>query len=122
MGKLCAAEEANVEPEHMRFIYKDRQLKDCEGLDFYDAEDEAPVRILFTAGHEAMCGGVQTKTPAGQNPFNIPKRGISGSKGARASRMSGRLGGMGLIRKYGILMKRQEFREKAPEIGFVKYR
>ena len=28
----------------------------------------------------------------------------------------------GLIRKYGIMMKRQEFREKAEEIGFVKYR
>merc|ERR1739845_301872 len=40
-----------------------------------------------------------------------------GSKGNRSSRMSGRRGGMALIRKYGILMKRQEFREKARRLA-----
>ena len=45
-------------------------------------------------------------------------RQLGGGAGCSASRMSGRLGGMGLIRKYGIMMKRQEFREKAVEIGF----
>merc|ERR1712096_422106 len=32
---------------------------------------------------------------------------------AHKCRVSGRAGGMGLIRKYGILMKRQDFRERA---------
>lgn len=42
-------------------------------------------------------------------------------KGARACRVTGRLGGMGLVRKYGINMKRQVFRERALDMGFVKY-
>lgn len=42
-------------------------------------------------------------------------------KGSRACRVTGRLGGMGLIRKYGINMKRQVFRERAEAMGFVKY-
>merc|ERR1719152_1074961 len=49
-------------------------------------------------------------------------RGIPGSKGLRGSRVTGRCGGMGLIRKYGIMMKRQEFREKALQMGWNKYR
>jgi len=36
-------------------------------------------------------------------------------KGSRQCRVTGRLGGMGLIRKYGINMKRQVFRERAEE-------
>ena len=36
---------------------------------------------------------------------------MPGSRGARASRVSGRLGGHGLIRKYGIMMKRQEMEQ-----------
>ena len=56
------------------------------------------------------------------NPFSQPVRGLPGSKGLRVSRMSARRGGMALIRKYGIMLKRQEFREKAEEIGFRKYR
>ena len=42
-------------------------------------------------------------------------------KGSRACRVTGRLGGNGLIRKYGIMMKRQTFRERALDIGFIKY-
>jgi small subunit ribosomal protein S29e len=42
-------------------------------------------------------------------------------KGSRQCRVSGRMGGMGLVRKYGINMKRQTFREKALDIGFMKY-
>jgi small subunit ribosomal protein S29e len=42
-------------------------------------------------------------------------------KGSRACRVTGRPGGMGLIRKYGINMKRQVFRERAIEMGWMKY-
>ena len=42
-------------------------------------------------------------------------------KGSRTCRVTGRKGGMGLVRKYGIDMKRQTFRELATQIGFVKY-
>ena len=36
--------------------------------------------------------------------------------------MTGNQGAGGLIRKYGLNMKRQAFRELANDIGFVKYR
>merc|ERR1719382_779022 len=102
----------------MRLIYKDRVLRDTETL---EVDGEEPVRVSFTAGHAALVGG--TKPPKEQrDPFSLPVRGLPGSKGDRLSRVSGRRGGMALIRKYGILMKRQEFREKAEEIGFRKYR
>ena len=42
-------------------------------------------------------------------------------KGSRSSRITGRQGGMGLIRNYGINMKRQEFRELAKSMGWHKY-
>ena len=42
-------------------------------------------------------------------------------KGSRSCRVTGRQGGMGLIRKYGINMKRQAFRERAEDMGFKKY-
>jgi small subunit ribosomal protein S29e len=42
-------------------------------------------------------------------------------KGSRACRVTGRPGGMGLIRKYGINMKRQVFRERAIDMGWTKY-
>ena len=42
-------------------------------------------------------------------------------KGSRACRVTGRQGGMGLIRKYGLNMKRQVFRERAEDMGWVKY-
>ena len=42
-------------------------------------------------------------------------------KGGRSCRVTGRPGGMGLIRKYGINMKRQVFRERALDMGWEKY-
>lgn len=42
-------------------------------------------------------------------------------KGSRQCRVTGRKGGMGLIRKYGIDMKRQAFRERARDMGWEKY-
>jgi len=42
-------------------------------------------------------------------------------KGSRQCRVTGRMGGMGLIRKYGIDMKRQVFRERALDMGWEKY-
>eukprot|EP00928_Gymnodinium_smaydae_P074882 TRINITY_DN578_c0_g1_i11.p1 TRINITY_DN578_c0_g1~~TRINITY_DN578_c0_g1_i11.p1 ORF type:complete len:165 (-),score=37.83 TRINITY_DN578_c0_g1_i11:72-494(-) len=116
-ARLLAAEECGAQPEHMRLILKDKQLTDADLI----GDSEATVQILFTAGHQGLLGGSQVPKVQ-RNPFGTPVRGLPGSKGDRISRMSGRHGGMGLIRKYGILMKRQEFREKAEEIGFVKYR
>merc|ERR1711920_1195056 len=120
----------------MRLIYKDKEFKDSDNLEEYDADGS--INVMFTAGHAALLGGGQrgmSGSSTGQpgerlrgqtiqqtNPFTTPVRGIPGSKGLRGSRVSGRRGGMGIILKYGILMKRQEFREKATEIGFVKYR
>ncbi|CAE8701954.1 unnamed protein product [Polarella glacialis] len=126
--KKLAKDQCNIEPEHMRLIYNGRELKASDTLECYDAESDVPVQLFFTAGHAAMVGGgggtgggPRNRGPQ-LNPFGTPVRGIPGSKSLRPSRVSGRAGGMGLIRKYGILMKRQEFREKAIEIGFVKYR
>merc|ERR1719221_628691 len=116
--KRFATEECNVQPEHMRLIYNDRVLKDSDTLECYE---EGTIQIHFTAGHTALSGGSQPQRTI-RNPYNLPVRGIPGSKGARVSRISGRTGGMALFRKYGIMMKRQEFREKAEEIGFRKFR
>ncbi|CAK0872386.1 unnamed protein product [Prorocentrum cordatum] len=119
--KKLVAEESTIAPEHMRLLYKGKQLKDALSLDDEGFDGEGTVQVLYTAGHTGLVGGSQ-KQEVVRNPFNPPVRGIPGSKGSRTSRMSGRPGGMGLIRKYGIMMKRQEFREKATEIGFIKYR
>merc|ERR1719168_498622 len=105
----------------MRLLYRDQVLKDADTLEQLKLKEDEPIRIMFTAGHTALQGGGKQTRP-NANPFNPPVRGIPGSKGARPSRMSGRLGGMAIIRQYGIMMKRQEFREKATEIGFQKYR
>merc|ERR1719401_2044839 len=105
----------------MRLIYCGRELKNGDPLKIYEFDAEKPVDILFTAGHAALLGGSKPPVNTQRNPFAPPVRGLPGSKGNRTSRLSGRLGGMALIRKYGIMMKRQEFREKAEEIGFVKY-
>ncbi|OSS47883.1 hypothetical protein B5807_06609 [Epicoccum nigrum] len=43
-------------------------------------------------------------------------------KGSRECVVTGGRKHAGLIRKYGLNMSRQAFREKAAEIGFVKYR
>uniref|UniRef100_A0A7S2IM47 Ubiquitin-like domain-containing protein n=1 Tax=Zooxanthella nutricula TaxID=1333877 RepID=A0A7S2IM47_9DINO len=119
--KKLAKEQCGIEPEHMRLIYEGRVLKDSDDLACYKVEGDSAVQIHFTAGHSALLGG-SVPQRVQKNPFSTPVRGLPGSKGHRTSRMSGRLGGMALIRKYGILMKRQEFREKAEQIGFVKYR
>eukprot|EP00932_Pfiesteria_piscicida_P006020 SRR837773.15939.p2 GENE.SRR837773.15939~~SRR837773.15939.p2 ORF type:complete len:186 (-),score=87.66 SRR837773.15939:46-525(-) len=119
--KKIAKELCNIEPEHMRLIYEGRVLKESDTLECYKPDGESPIQLHYTAGHDAMVGG-GSNVKVQRNPFSLPVRGLPGSKGHRQSRMSGRLGGMGLIRKYGILMKRQEFREKAEQIGFVKYR
>merc|ERR1719356_1955888 len=119
--KKFAKEACGIEPEHMRLIYRDRELKDAETLECYEEAGEAPVRVLYTAGHAEFLGG-SVRQRADRDPYSLPARGLKGSKGQRVSRVSGRLGGMALIRKYGLLMKRQEFREKAEQIGFRKYR
>jgi len=136
--KKALQDESNIAPEHMRLICNDQCLKGAETLDSFDVNENDTIQIQFTAGHSGLVGGGQRgmsgsstgqpgerlrgQTQLPSNPFNAPVRGISGSKGLRGSRVSGRRGGMGIIRKYGILMKRQEFREKAEEIGFIKYR
>merc|ERR1719162_176319 len=119
--KKLAKEQCDIEPEHMRLIYEGRVLKESDTLECYKEGGDAPVQVIFLAGHAALLGGSKP-TVVQRNPFSTPVRGMPGSKGLRPSRCSGRLGGNGMIRKYGILMKRQEFREKAEEIGFVKYR
>lgn len=121
--KKLAKDECDIEPEHMRILYRGKQLKEDDTLSCYDAEDEEAITVMFTAGHEVMAGGASRgQNGVQKNPFNPPVRGIPGSVGLRSSRISARLGGNGLIRKYGIMLKRQEFREKAEEIGFRKYR
>mmetsp|Transcript_120153 Transcript_120153/g.218371 ORF Transcript_120153/g.218371 Transcript_120153/m.218371 type:complete len:186 (+) Transcript_120153:74-631(+) len=136
--KKFAKEFCQIEPEHMRIIHKGREFKESDIFDEEIAKSDEAVQVLFTAGHTALSGGGSQMRSGGstgqpgallrgqsqlpQNPFSTPVRGVPGSKGNRGSRMSGRRGGMALIRKYGILMKRQEFREKAEEIGFRKYR
>mmetsp|Transcript_95024 Transcript_95024/g.241531 ORF Transcript_95024/g.241531 Transcript_95024/m.241531 type:complete len:168 (+) Transcript_95024:88-591(+) len=118
--KKLAKDLCNIEPEHMRLIYEGRILKESDTLECYKVDGDAPVQVHYTAGHEALVGGSQNRKTQ-RNPFTIPVRGLPGSKGQRPSRISGRDGAMGIIRKYGIMMKRQEFREHALEIGFVKY-
>merc|ERR1719401_1111392 len=136
--KKALQDESNIEPEHMRLLCNDQLLKGSATLESYDVKADDTIQILYTAGHAALEGGGQLgmsgsstgqpgerlrgQTQLPNNPFATPVRGIPGSKGLRGSRVSGRRGGMGVIRKYGIMMKRQEFREKAEEIGFIKYR
>merc|ERR1740123_2989193 len=104
----------------MRLILKGQLLKDSDEL--VECKLDEPIMIHFTAGHTAMMGGARVTLETQRDPFHLPVRGLPGSKGQRLSRISARHGGNGLIRKYGIMLKRQEFREKAEEIGFVKYR
>merc|ERR1719265_137531 len=133
--KYCK-DQCNVQPEHMRLIHKGKELKQSDVID--NEIDEEPIQILFTAGAEALIGGGSQARSGGstgqpgavlrgqrevpKDPFRLPVRGPAGFKGNRVSRVSARRGGMGMIRKYDIMMKRQEFREKAEEIGFRKYR
>lgn len=93
------------------------------------AGGDLPIQVFFTAGHSALLGGVGGTGggPRGghgaqpqKHPFSAPVRGLPGSKGLRSSRVSGRPGGMALIRKYGIMMKRQERRAKTIEDGGLR--
>merc|ERR1719203_1629578 len=91
--KKLAKEMCSIEPEHMKLFYRDRELKDAETLECYNADDaETPVRIMYTAGHTAMLGGSNPPGRAQRDPYLMPVRGIPGSKGARCSRVSGRRG------------------------------
>ena len=118
--KELASDESDILPEHMRLLMGDTVLKNSDAV----GEVEGAIRVMYTAGHESMVGGgkPQSIRQYEKEPFRPPVRGLAGSKGLRLSRISARPGGNGLIRKYGILLKRQEFREKAEEIGFRKYR
>ena len=118
--KELASEECDILPEHMRLLMGDTLLKNSDAV----GEVGSAFRVMYTAGHESMLGGGKPASAQQyqKDPFRPPTRGIPGSKGLRLSRISARPGGNGLIRKYGILLKRQEFREKAEEIGFRKYR
>merc|ERR1719230_984003 len=114
--KKLAQEQCNMEPEHMRLIHKDRELKDADIFDAEMAESDAPIQVMFTAKNSALVGGgcrARSGGSSGQpgdalrgqsgvqsaNPWSTPVRGLPGSKGLRQSRMSGRRGGMALIRK-----------------------
>merc|ERR1719512_342339 len=55
--KKVAKEACGIEPEHMRLIYCDCELKDADTLERYRADDEAAVRVMYTAGHIEMLGG-----------------------------------------------------------------
>uniref|UniRef100_A0A7S4WEM4 Ubiquitin-like domain-containing protein n=1 Tax=Alexandrium monilatum TaxID=311494 RepID=A0A7S4WEM4_9DINO len=81
--KKLAKEGCNIQPEHMRLIYKDRVLKDAETLSGLELREDEPIRVMFTAGHTAFQGGGKPPARPGANPFSPPVRGIPGSKGAR---------------------------------------
>merc|ERR1719287_163261 len=53
--KKLAKEECDMEPEHMRFIHMDRELKDA---DIFDSDmTTAPIQIIYTAKNEGLVGG-----------------------------------------------------------------
>ena len=61
--------------------------------------------------------------PALQNTRKNPSWHCKSGKGTRKCRVQGNKQGRGgLIRKYGIFMNRQVFRERAADMGWVKYR
>jgi len=55
------------------------------------------------------------------NVWNSRKATTSYGKGQRSCRVTGEKGN-GLIRKYGLNVSRQVFRERAEEMGWKKYR
>merc|ERR1719342_1904974 len=55
--KKLVKECCEIEPEHMRLIYEGRVLKESDTLECYKAGGDAPVQLMFTAGHTAMLGG-----------------------------------------------------------------
>ncbi|KIW07391.1 uncharacterized protein PV09_02234 [Verruconis gallopava] len=56
-----------------------------------------------------------------KNIWNSRKGEVKYGKGQRKCRLTGEKGN-GLIRKYGLNMSRQTFKEKAEEMGWKKYR
>merc|ERR1719330_749880 len=77
--KRMAKEVCGIEPEHMRLIYCDRELKDSETLECYQVDGDALVRIMYTAGHTEMLGGSVVQKVQ-RNPYTLPARGLPGSK------------------------------------------
>merc|ERR1719324_713214 len=125
--KMIAQEQCGIEPSCMRITVGGQVLKDTDTIDNSGIfDDKEGIQVLFKAGSEYLLGGGGFQPGPNNKPTKIVQgsmgRGIPGSKGLRGSRVTGRCGGMGLIRKYGIMMKRQEFREKATQMGWVKYR
>jgi len=53
--KRLAHEYCAIAPEHMRLIYKGRLLKEDDT--FEGLEIDAPVQVMYTAGHEGLVGG-----------------------------------------------------------------
>jgi len=130
--KHLAKEKCGIKPSCMRITMGGQVLKDTDVIEGNGVFDGGKgIQVTFQTGSEYLLGGADKNYGLGRNvrskqPKTVQQgcsgRGIPGSKGLRCSRISGRFGGMGLIRKYGLLMKRQEFREKAGEMGWVKYR
>jgi small subunit ribosomal protein S29e len=74
-------------------------------------------RVILSFVTEVLSKMAETRKP--NKLFGTHPKGYG--KGSRACRVTGRLGGHGLVRKYGINMKRQVFRERAIDMGWVKY-
>merc|ERR1719221_2520601 len=55
--KRLAREMCEIEPEHMRLLYKDRLLRDSDTVGDCGFESGVPFKVLFTAGHESLEGG-----------------------------------------------------------------
>lgn len=128
-SEKLAKEMCSIEPEHMRLIYSGRMLKESDTLACYTPGwrwtscSPRDARGSFMGGSKRQVqqrrssSRLEPRSGAAEESF---QHALPGSKGNRSSRMSGRLGGNALIRKYSILMKIQEFREKEKHIGFVK--
>merc|ERR1719401_347393 len=54
--KKAVTEKCSIEPEHMRLIQNGRELKGSDVISV-DNKEDAPVQVLYTAGHLALAGG-----------------------------------------------------------------
>ena len=88
-----------------------------ERLPFFAANMLLILSPFHSSAHLIFCKMAETRKP--NKLYNIHPKEYG--KGGRACRVTGRPGGMGLIRKYGINMKRQVFRERAIDMGWEKY-
>ena len=68
--KQLASKMCNVLPEHMRVLYKDRQLRNEEIVAECGLDGDEPLKILNTAGHAAIVEGSRPseKKRAGHEP------------------------------------------------------